>query len=329
MNRVTTGIVLACSLVLALAGLAAAQGASGGYVQQVENGQIDWQKGYVTAVGIGAPPANAVNMAQARAMAERAATVVARRNLLEVIKGVQIDSATLVENYMVTNDVVVSQVTGFIQNSQILDTAYMSDGSVEVTVGLSLRGELTAVLLPPTVTFAPPSPAVPAAPAAPAAPAPAAPAPATPAPPAPTQAAPASAAPAPSAAAPETPAAPAAPAAPESVAWSGLLVDATGLKARPAMSPKILDENGGEIYGSIVVDRDYAINQGIVGYAKDKAAAAANPRIADKPFLVKAVKAEGKNRCDLVIPNDQADALRAMAKSLNFLEKCRVMILVD
>ncbi len=325
MIRVTTSVLMMFCLLMAAGAAAAAEDPSGGYVQQVANGQIDWQKGYVTAVGIGAPPANPVNMAQARAMAERAATVVARRNLLEVVKGVQIDSATLVENYMVTNDVVVSQVNGFIQSSQILDTAYMSDGSVEVTVGLSLRGELTAVILPPTVTFATPSPA-PSTPAAPAVPAPSAPA-------VPPSAAPAPATPPP---APETPAAapsipaPATPApAPEAVAWTGLLVDASGLQARPAMSPKILDENGQEVYGSIVVDRDYAINQGIVGYAKDKDKAVANPRIADKPFLVKAVKAEGKNRCDLVIPNDQANALRAMAKSLNFLEKCRVMILVD
>jgi|GEM_PF-1418407 len=150
MIRVTTSVLMMFCLLMAAGAAAAAEDPSGGYVQQVANGQIDWQKGYVTAVGIGAPPANPVNMAQARAMAERAATVVARRNLLEVVKGVQIDSATLVENYMVTNDVVVSQVNGFIQSSQILDTAYMSDGSVEVTVGLSLRGELTAVILPPT-----------------------------------------------------------------------------------------------------------------------------------------------------------------------------------
>ena len=53
-------------------------------VQQFNNGSINWSSGRVTAVGIGAPPAQPTNMAQARAMARRAAITVARRNLLEV-----------------------------------------------------------------------------------------------------------------------------------------------------------------------------------------------------------------------------------------------------
>ena len=290
---------------------------SSAYVQTFENGKINWQTGLVTAVGIGAPPANAVNMAQARAMAVRAATVVARRNLLEIIKGVQIDSSTTVENYMVTNDVIVTQVRGFLQNSQILDTAYMEDGSVEVTVGISLRGGLANVIMPKTIPFGTkirkPEPA-----------------PVTPAPPSPpavqekevqqpeTQVR----------IEPEDVKPQSKPVAPRMV-YTGLLVDARGLGARPAMSPKILDENGQEVYGSALVSREYAIQQGMAGYAKDPDRASKNPRIADTPFVVKAVMAKGKARTDLVIPNDVANQLRELAKNQSFLEKCKVMIVLD
>jgi len=265
-------------------------GGSDGFVQNFDNGGVDWQSGRVTAKGLGATPANAANMAQARAMAVRAATVVARRNLLEIIKGVQIDSQTIVRNYMVENDVVESRVRGFLQNSQILDTAYMSDGSVEVTVGIALRGGFADVVLPQSMPFKPAPPMAPAT--------------ATPEMPAPM---------------PEA----------TGAAYTGLLVDARGLSARPAMSPKILDENGMEVYGSASVSREYAIQQGMAGYAKDTEKAARNPRIAANPFTVKATAVKGKSNTDFVIGANEANMLRDLAKTQNFMEKCKVMIVLD
>ncbi len=44
---------------------------------------------------------------KAKLLAERAAVVDARRNLLEIIKGVYITSETVVEDYMVSSDIVV------------------------------------------------------------------------------------------------------------------------------------------------------------------------------------------------------------------------------
>ena len=104
------------------------------------HGKMDWTTGVITAVGIGAPPAQPANAAQARAMAERAAQVVAYRNLLEAVKGVRVDSTTTVENFMVTSDVIKTEVSGIIQGAMVMDKKYMSDGSVEVTVGMKLIG---------------------------------------------------------------------------------------------------------------------------------------------------------------------------------------------
>lgn len=292
------------------------------YVQNFENGKVNWETGLVTATGIGAPPATAVNMAQARAMAVRAATVVARRNLLEVLKGVQIDSTTTVQNYMVTNDIIVSKVQGFLQNSQVLDIAYMSDGSVEVTVGVSLRGGLADVLLPPSIPFGTKlqkpyrtSPTTPLTP--PQMPAP------QPSMPAPQPEAPALSTPQPEVTTPATP-------APQpQIVYTGLIVDARGLGARPAMSPKIYDENGQEVYGSAFVSREYAIQQGMAGYAKDLEKAKLNPRVANTPFVAKAIQVKGKGKADLVIDNATANQLRTIAQQQSFLEKCKVMIILD
>ena len=112
------------------------------------------------------------------------------------------------------------------------------------------------------------------------------------------------------------------------VVYTGLLVDARGLDVFPAMSPKIIDEEGREVYGSAYVSRDFALEFGIVGYAKDLANARKNDRVSDNPAVVKGVKAIGVKNSDIVIRQEDADALRSAAKNLSFLEKCRVIIVV-
>ncbi len=241
-------------------------------------GKVDWSTGVITAVGIGAPPAQPANAAQARAMAERAAQVVALRNLLEAVKGVRVDSTTLVENFMVTSDVIQTSVNGIVQGAMVMDKKYMSDGSVEVTVGMKLTGALADTLLPKTPPTGLTGTLVPAAPGQ---------------------------------------------------AYTGLIVDARGLGLRPAMAPKIVNEEGREVYGSAWVGRDYAVREGMVGYLKDPIAAQTNPRVADRPLLVKALRVSGEGRVDLVIANADAAMLHGASQNLSFLEKCRVIVLVD
>jgi hypothetical protein len=243
------------------------------------SGKVDWTTGVITAVGIGAPPAQPVNAAQARAMAERAAQVVAYRNLLEAIKGVRVDSTTTVENFMVSSDVIKTEVSGIIQGAMVMDKKYMSDGSVEVTVGMKLTGALADALLPK-------GPATPTGMVTP------------------------------------TPGT-------TGQIYTGLIVDARGLGVRPAMAPKILNEDGKEVYGSAWISRDYAVREGMVGYLKDPAAAQANPRVTDKPLMVKALKVAGDGRVDMVISNADAATLQSASQNLSMLEKCRVIILVD
>ncbi len=107
-------------------------------VEQISSGSVNWTSGWVKASGVGVPPPNAGPAA--KAMAQRAAFSVAVRNLLEVVKGVRIDSATLVENYLVQDDVIKSQVTGFVKGAQVDKTNASPDGSVEVLVKAPLWG---------------------------------------------------------------------------------------------------------------------------------------------------------------------------------------------
>jgi hypothetical protein len=108
-----------------------------------------------------------------------------------------------------------------------------------------------------------------------------------------------------------------------------MVIDARGINTRPAMAPKILNENGEEVYGSAYVSREFAVQQGMSGYAKDLTAAQSNPRVTNSPLTVKGLRTEGHGRSDIVISNADASRLRSASEHLSFLKKCRVMIVVD
>jgi hypothetical protein len=95
------------------------------------------------------------------------------------------------------------------------------------------------------------------------------------------------------------------------------------------MAPKILNEEGREVYGSAFVKREYAIRKGMAGYAKDLAAAQADPRVTNNPLTVKGLRASGSSKTDVVISNSDAAAIHSAASNLSFLSICRVMIVVD
>jgi len=111
--------------------------------------------------------------------------------------------------------------------------------------------------------------------------------------------------------------------------FTGLIIDARGLNIRPAMAPKILDQSGSELYGSRNVDRDWAVKIGMVGYDKDVTRAKANDRVTNNPLVLKAEKASGANKADVVLTNDAATQLRDAAANQSFLNQCKVMFIVD
>jgi len=261
-------------------------------VENIGNGSINWTKGIIQAKGVGA--------------SLKAARLDAMRNLLEVTQGVRIDSNTMVKNFAVTNDVIMAKVSGMVKGTQIVKQEYLSDGTVEVTMQMSLYGGFAQLVLPqeikqvesikpvPSQTITPEAPFLSVEPAKP------------------------------------SPAVPSKTAEkPTSEIYTGLVVNTKGLNARPAMSPKIIDENGQEVYGSAFVSREYAVQQGMSGYAKDMTAAQSNPRVTNNPLTVKGLRTEGPGKADIVISNADAFRLKSASEHLSFMKKCRVIIVVD
>ncbi len=106
-------------------------------------------------------------------------------------------------------------------------------------------------------------------------------------------------------------------------AFSGLIVDATGLGVRPALQPKIMDPKGTELYSAAMVAPNALRLHGAASYVRTVEAAKQRPRVGKKPLIVKAARL-GKSRSDLVIGADLAETLRGDA--IAFLAEAKVVV---
>ena len=272
-----------------------------------QTGSVNWTVQVLRATGIGSPNSNLPQGAQ-RAAAIEAAKRVALRNILENIKGMAITSEVTIENAMLSDDVIYNRIQGVVRNFRVTDIRYMSTGDIEVDVEMPIVGAFSDLLLPKKfgggkfqkIT----QPLCPCC----------------------------------------GQSWPEGKPIPEGTKlimptsnselidnekYTGLIVDASGLDVNPAMAPKILNENMEEIYGELFINRMYAVEIGVIGYAKDVETAIQDERVRNNPILIKAIKASGSNNSDVIISNSDALLIHAVAEKFNFIQRCRVIFLVD
>lgn len=232
----------------------------------------------VTADGYGALPAN-VPFPRAKMMARRVAIMDAQRNLLDIIKGTQVDAESVMDNFLLQSDVVKTKVSGVITGARIISEG-MQDGGYHVTLSVPEYGvgSVADVAIDAKMGDYTPEPV-----------------------------------PAPSAAAlktykPE-------PQAQVSGGYTGLVIDAKGSALTRTFCPVIYDTNGRAIYGVQNVDKDYAISQGIVEYADGSVSwqtvSIGQSRAGSNPLVVKMVSLRDRatNKCDVVISVEDADRI--------------------
>jgi len=92
---------------------------------------------YVRATGYSAMSGG--NPAQARLMAQRGAKVDAERNLLEQIKGVQLESGTYVRDFITQSDEISTRVRGYIRNARVVSEGPQGDGTYAMTLEMDMR----------------------------------------------------------------------------------------------------------------------------------------------------------------------------------------------
>ena len=108
-------------------------------------GKINWTTAQVSAKGYGLPPGNVGGKA-GPLLACRAAVVDAQRNLLEATQGVRVTATTVIDNYMLSNDEVKSEVEGIIRNARIISRTPADDGSCKIEMVINLGGKASKTI---------------------------------------------------------------------------------------------------------------------------------------------------------------------------------------
>ena len=284
-------------------------------------GYIDWENNVVYGVGDGVPPKSAVNPAQARALAKRAAIDTAMARLLETVQEVRVDSESTTRNYITENYVVQTRVSGLIKNAVIDELRQAEDGSYQVRMRMPIQGGkgLSATLLPfqmqkaqkvgiATVVLNPTSAQKTAA-AVEKKSSPQSMSDSTDQPTALTKTS-----------APDTA---------ETVIYTGLIINASGLGASPGMYPNIKTGSGTAIYNIAIADPNASVTDGLCAYRKSIEQARKIESLGDSPLLVKAAEVDGTNKIDLIIEDADGEKIIQANVKNGFLKQARVAIVID
>ncbi len=259
-----------------------------------DRGKIDYGNRTIQATGIGFIPSNVINAGQARRSAMRIAKQDALRQLIEIVNGVNVTSETTISGAMF-DDVIKTQVQGAIRGARrVGQPTYLSDTSVEVIYEVSMN-DISRVLLPmaekaPTLNYNDVNTSAPSS---------------------------------------GTASSSEATSSQRSGGVTGIIIDATGLGLRPAMSPRILNQDGSVLYGPGQYSRDYAASNGVVGYAKSLDQAKGDSRVQGNPLVLRASSASGSSSVDVIISNTDSGAFSTADASAGLLKNCRVMFVLD
>ena len=280
---------------------------------------MDWQQGYIqVTTRATADPKMCVNIFHCRSLADRAARTLAYAELTQIIKGVNINATTLLRDEMVKASIVRESVRGFIRGArQIGQTEFEEIGGTKqvqatVSMGVLINGGLTRGILkieyqkppiPPQQTYRPKTFTVKLAPPRPAA---------VPAP------------------APKKESAASAPVAPGTV-YTGVIIDASGLGAHPALVPKLRTPELKLVYGTHLVPRELAMNFGLAGYAVsvEQARTTHKSRLGESPLVVKGLRAHGEKKADIVLSEQDSQRVALADLKGKFLKKAKVVIVLD
>lgn len=108
--------------------------------------------------------------------------------------------------------------------------------------------------------------------------------------------------------------------------YTGLIIDAVGTTAKPALKPRVLDDKGEPVYEAAMVGPSVLRQRGTASYARSVDEAKQNKLVGKSPLVVKA-SALGEVSSDIQISGEDAAALRNVNQT--FLAEARVVIVTD
>jgi hypothetical protein len=112
--------------------------------------------------------------------------------------------------------------------------------------------------------------------------------------------------------------------------YTSVIIDARGLGLERSMSPKIRRQDGSSVWAGENATPDYAIDEGIVGYARSMDEARSLVRAGSRPLVIEALdRYDTPFSSDPILDDEDADFLMEAAGRSDFLKTFRVIFIVD
>ncbi len=111
--------------------------------------------------------------------------------------------------------------------------------------------------------------------------------------------------------------------------FTGLILDARGLDIKPVLNPVIVNEQGHDIYSSVFISREFAVQNGICKYLCDMDQAIIDKRIGNRPIVLKGLRKEGKENSTIVISMSDYRDFEKVTERHQFLKECKVIIVTE
>lgn len=278
--------------IYAVTGLCQDEVTTGDVVENIGRGTVNWTAGYIEVIGVGMPSTDLVNKPSSHPVAFRAAKKDAERNLLDIIQSVKVDSQTSLKDFIAKDIHIGASIDALVKKSVVIDYKYLVNDVAEIRLRVPLYHELMTIILPLAMEKSETYP---------------------------TESIISRTAKALNMTTSTTPV----------IHYTGVIIDARGSQMRPALMPKILDEQGRAVYGTANVDMQWARKEGMIGYTNDMKSLINNRRVKDNPLIIKALKTKGDEKSDLVISNADARQIRMMAEKTSVLKQCKVIVVAD
>ncbi len=268
--------------------------------KQAQFAIVNWTAGIARAKGVGYISDAETNRAKAYADAKNYALVDARVNLIALVDQIQVDAKFTSEQLTLKNPEVRTKLLAALRTALIIgerEIVLKGHPAVEVEVSVPLYGAkgLMALIFPSgslsTIVRAANEPRI-------------------------------------DLRDPDVP-------APERIEiqgnYTGLVVDASGLKISPSMLPKVMTPDKAVIYGSGNIDPDRVIEYGMAVYTVTLEDGIKHSRSGANPLVVKAIGAQRRDAASTEVIISSADAAMILAEEAKtgFLKKLNVVIVTE
>jgi len=110
-----------------------------GLVANFAFAEPDWIDQKIQVIGEGFINSERYPESRAKLMAKRAAVIDGRRNLLEEVLNLKLDSETSIKDVVSETDIIDASQSSLVQTYEILDIEYSADGICTATLELRLR----------------------------------------------------------------------------------------------------------------------------------------------------------------------------------------------